>query len=289
MKPTCKAIRKVCLGGAIAIYGALLLLPMLCHSQSMQQLITQSDAGDPKAEYLAGKIYSNGSIGRVNYPAAAKLFRRSAESGNMNALAELGMFYTLGHGVTADTTKGRALVLEAAEKGSAVGLRYVATQEQYALGTRLNLSDAIRLYRKAIAAGDIPSLNRLAMIYIHGRTGVCDVHVALELLKSGSSSGDPWAELHLGELYAAGKLTDIAADPRELSDRDIPVCNPTQMASELANSHGTSSALTLYETAAAAGNPIASYRTAEMIEASGGGSEGLKVALQYYRRSVALG
>jgi TPR repeat protein len=73
-------------------------------------------------------------------------------------------------------------------------------------GIPVNYQDAFQLFNFAASNGHPAAMNRLALMYIHGRGVNLDINKGLELLEKAAKLGSENSRLYLGVLYLEGEL-----------------------------------------------------------------------------------
>ena len=97
----------------------------------LDQIRRQVDNDIPEAMYYLGGSYFHGNLGLAKSPKkAAKIWKRSVELGNVEAMAQLGYLYLTGNGVKLDKKKAIQLLRTSADGGYA--------NAQYLLSKELN-------------------------------------------------------------------------------------------------------------------------------------------------------
>jgi hypothetical protein len=91
------------------------------------------------------------------------LFVRVADSGNADAIANIGLFYELGRGVKSDVALAKKLHVRAAEAGSVPGRRNLAIALEHGVGGESDPRRALSLYWSAAMEGDIFSREKLRL------------------------------------------------------------------------------------------------------------------------------
>ena len=124
------------------------------------------DAGiEPEACWVLALAYEHGRGVRKHAKRALAYYQKGAELGNLDCLANLGVYYIEGEKVPEDKEKGFRLCLKAAEQGNGVAMRAVGTCYQFGHGVRDDMKKAIYWYEKALEVIDDPELARKVMIF----------------------------------------------------------------------------------------------------------------------------
>jgi TPR repeat protein len=223
--------------------------------------VAAAESGDAAAGLKLANGFYNGQYGRRDFASAVKWYTRSAQAGNNEAKAHLGLCYLFGRGVAADPVQGAAMINEAAASNDRAALRIAGVMYQYGQGVPKDEAKAASLFTSAVAQGDVNSLDRLGTLYFFGRGVPRDRAKAVQLFKQGARAGDSWAKLHLARLYQRGKGT-----PRQ-----------------------PQYALSLLLESAGQGNRAAQYATGRAYLLGIGATRNRKTAVYYYRLSASHG
>ena len=160
----------------------------------------------PEAIGFLGTLYLNGRPYLAkNSKKAAKLFKRAAELGNLEAMAQLGYLYERGEdGVKLDKRKAMRLFRVAADRGLA--------QAQNTLAARLfadgDLEGSTHYLRLAAEKGLIAAQRRVGMCYVHGSGAERDFEGGMRWLSRAAAQGDEEATRLLNNLNDLKQLAD---------------------------------------------------------------------------------
>lgn len=158
------------------------------------------------ANYTMGLIYG---LAQKDYVNAAKYYRKAAESGNSDAMVNLGTLYERGYGVPMDYEKAYALYFKAAQDNNYYACYNLGLCYQYGRGKDIDLTKAVYWYKKAEeAGGDQNGLCfKIGYILFTINDGEC-----FSWLKRASESGNLIAEIGVGVCYAKGLGTEKNID-----------------------------------------------------------------------------
>lgn len=131
-----------------------------------------------------------------------------SESGDLEALHELGWRSLLGEGVSKDWPKAIALITKAAQKGGLNAQNSLGLLYDFGLGVPQKTASAIRWYEKAAKAGHPLAAMHLAQAYLNSRKDDKAQGKALESLRKAAEQGIPEAMSQLGYYYEAGIGTE---------------------------------------------------------------------------------
>lgn len=163
-----------------------------------------AEAGDDLAQYVLGKMYSNGEGADRNYAEGVKWYMKSAAKGHPEAQCNIGYAYARGLGLEADEKKAVEWFMKSAKSGSPVcqynlGVRYESGQ-----GIQADMREAFRFYKMAAAQGEYAAQYRLAQEYESGASAD-DKAEAYRLYSASAGSGYALAQYKAGLLCDAGE------------------------------------------------------------------------------------
>ena len=156
------------------------------------------------SDYKAGEKYYYGKGVPADYTAAAKLYRRAADSGHRGAQYSLGWCCEHGKGVPADYAKACKLYRQAADQGhndAAYRLGYLCEQGK---GVPADYAKACKLYRQAAGNGHDDAQYRLGLCYSRGRGVDKDDFEAFNWYRKAAEQGNADAQYRLGLCYSTG-------------------------------------------------------------------------------------
>lgn len=135
-----------------------------------------AEADNPDAQYALAELHLKGDGVSRNYPAAAQLFRRAAEKGNL------------------------------ARAQYALGLLY-----QRGLGVPKNEVEAVLWWQKAADQSFMPAITWVGLSLLEGRGIQKDEEAARKMLERAAEGDEPNAQYTLGRIYEKG--LGIKKDP----------------------------------------------------------------------------
>jgi len=126
-------------------------------------------------------------------------YRQLAESGDVEAMYNLGVIYSRGMGVEQSFVESLKWHRLAAEKGLVIAMRSVAIRYEKGEGTQKSYIVASEWYKRAALLGDFASMNNLASMYSKGQGVEQDLAMAYAwvTLAVEVSSSDPDARAYL--------------------------------------------------------------------------------------------
>ena len=135
------------------------------YTKSVELAKKADAANEPEACWVLALAYEHGRGVRKNAKRAMAYYQKGADLGNLDCLANLGVYYIEGEKVPEDKEKGFELCLKAAEQGNGVAMRAVGTCYQFGHGVQDDMEKAIYWYEKALEVIDDPELARKVMIF----------------------------------------------------------------------------------------------------------------------------
>src|SRR5688572_14077702 len=99
--------------------AALTNKPSVTLGQAIQFCLQAAEAGDPKAQFVAGNIYVEGYGVPRNDAEGAQWFARAAKAGHAGAQNALGLLHEDGRGVSSNLVEALSWYRKAAEQGLA--------------------------------------------------------------------------------------------------------------------------------------------------------------------------
>ena len=183
-------------------------------------LVKKAEAGDPKAQvdlnrYLSEKwmdapwlslwnpiryVYPKGYRAEQNIKEAAKWLTKSAEQGYPNALFILGIYKSVGLGVTKDMKEAINLWTKAAEQGFMPAQGFLGSRYANGNGVPQDYKEAVKWYKKAAEQGDASTQFRLGSCYANGEGVTKDMKEAVKWWTKAAEQGDADAKEELEKL-----------------------------------------------------------------------------------------
>lgn len=195
---------------------------------SIAQIEAAANAGDANAMNRMGLIYGNGRDGvPADYAKALDWYRKSADAGNNDARANLGVMYELGQGTQTDSPKAIELYKSAAANGSSFAMTRLGIMYQDGKGMKADSKEAVRWYQKAVDAGSPEAMNYLGVCYVNGDGVAEDDKKCVELLTKAADQNYVTAIHNLGKLYQLGRgVPKDAAKAMEWYQRGAKLNDP---------------------------------------------------------------
>jgi len=155
-----------------------------------------AESGDPRAQYLLGKMYGNG-YGVAKYQAGAvSWYRKAAEQGYASAQAALGWMYANGRGVTKDEAEAVKWYRKAAEQDDAWAQGNLGFMYANGRGVAKDEAEAVKWYRLAADQGDASAQYNLGQMYAEGRAAASFHTVVIDAGHGGSDNGDSYEKVY---------------------------------------------------------------------------------------------
>ena len=121
----------------------------LAHAQDFDEIKRKAEAGDARAQYQLGWMYSIGHGVILSDIETVKWWRLAAEQGNAMAQYGLGHMYFYGKGISQSTTEALRWWRLAAEAGNAEAQYDLGYMYQNGNGVSKNDEEAVKWYRMA--------------------------------------------------------------------------------------------------------------------------------------------
>lgn len=204
-----------------------------------------------------GKIYYNGTRVNKDYVLAKKLFEKSAELGNCQALNCLACIYADGDGVE----KNEQLAIDLFQRSIQAGGYFAISNLAITYGNKKNYHLAIEFYEKAIKAGNYSVARYLGDIYVKGKGVEKNINRAIKLYEKAIGLDDGSSANNLGLIYKNGNGVE----------------------------KNINKAIELYEKAITLGNKYACNNLARMYEYGTDVEKNIDKAIELYEKSIELG
>ncbi len=132
-------------------------------------------------------------------------FEKSANQGNADAMAMLGYFYLHDDFIYQDITKGKSLIQQSIDAGSAYGLMIKGIIHYEAIGgTQQDHQKAKEWTQKAANLGNARAQDQLGVMYRDGIGTPIDYQQALYWYTKSAEQGFAAAQNNIGHLYHNG-------------------------------------------------------------------------------------
>ena len=176
-----------------------------------------ADLGHPLAPYFLGLHYdwhSNGERG--DHVQALSWYRIGAERGDPCAQERLGFCCEIGSGCPQDLVQARMWYMKAAEQGEILAMIHAAELLLDGRGGEKNVSEGLRLLRRAAEEDDQEAPIRLGLFYFRGEDVPAEDRsradeLAFQWLGRAAAQFDELAYAPLGKLYIEGR--GVEKDP----------------------------------------------------------------------------
>lgn len=113
-----------------------------------------AQAGNPAAQVALGTLLRTGKGVAKDVAAGAAWYRKAADQNYAAGLSHLGLVYELGEGVPTDWPRAEKLCQASARQFDKLGLYCFARDFQFGIGVAQDRAHAIRLFDRAMDAGD---------------------------------------------------------------------------------------------------------------------------------------
>lgn len=162
--------------------------------------LSSLEPNNPTAQNYLGLLYLEGREVKKNEKEAFKLFKKSAEAGNIDAIYNLGYLYAVGKGVKKNWEEAYKLLKKAADEGSILGMINFAELNL----VNYNYSNFYKYYKMAADNGSVYAMNNLGYCLLNGIGTKKNKTEALELFNKAAQAGEPLAFYNLGCAYETG-------------------------------------------------------------------------------------
>lgn len=177
-------------------------------SASFRCFSMAAQLGDPAAQLYMGSLYHRGSFVVDTDPALAlRYVEMAAEQRHSAALHYLALMHRNGEcGLTADETKFRDLIFQAAKSGEYAPALYTLADMYYggSDGVDVDYVKAIDLYTRAGKAGENEALCSAAAMHFHGTGVPKDERKAFELYQDAAVKGSVNALRNIASMHFYG-------------------------------------------------------------------------------------
>ena len=156
--------------------------------------------------FLLGQLHWKGKGVKKNSDIAEKYFKKAIECGLTTGYDELANVYMYNPDTSnllePESVKiGYQYLLQGAEYNESACLSHIALCNEYGIGVKKNIKNAIKWYKKAALHGDLHAFYRLAYIYFMSRnTSIDNIANACEWAKKGAYYREPRCLDLLGDI-----------------------------------------------------------------------------------------
>ncbi|MBQ8754880.1 MAG: sel1 repeat family protein [Lentisphaeria bacterium] len=256
-----------------------------------------AEAGDARAQYLLGKIYSDGVLVKRDYKEGFKWLLKADAQNYAKAYALLALYYRNGYGdVKADPAKMLDYLNKgvAAKQGDAIALMGRCYLEGN--GVKQDVKKAVEYFRQSANMKDGEGEFWMGLCCLKGIGVQAHIPTAIMYLKRSAAAKNPNGCFYMGMCYkdglgvkedlaAAAKNFEIAANggnPDAMYQYGLLLENGRGVKKDPAKAFGW------YERSAAAKNPYGLCALAQCYESGSGVAKDARTALFFYRRSADL-
>ncbi|AGI47786.1 Sel1 repeat protein [Thermoplasmatales archaeon BRNA1] len=167
-------------------------------------LVTESH--DPGKLYVYAGMYFQGITVPVDKEKAVRLYRMSAEKGNIDAQVRLGIIYMTGDGAEKDYSESFKWFKLASDRGNPDAEYFASLMYSRGWGTEKNPSEAVRLCYLAADSGCTGAMVEIAKWYRDGENLLAkSTDLCLAWLRRAADREYPDALYELGCMYSFGE------------------------------------------------------------------------------------
>lgn len=148
-----------------------------CSDEQSKKIQLSAEQGDTDAQYLLGRMYTEGQGVRKDkdqaiywYKKAIEGYLDAAEQGNIDAQFELAMMLTKGYGVSKDEIKSFHWFQKAAEQGHVDAQYNLGKMYAQGRGVDKDKNKAVEWYKKAAKHGNADAQSELRVIADENKT-----------------------------------------------------------------------------------------------------------------------
>ena len=205
--------------GNVSDYGEEALYEMIAHiiNSSFDSIIafdTYCDIEDTTDDYDHGAyLLANIQLEKNENIEGIKNMEKAALSGMPEAQCKLGLIYSMGERVAANTVLAHQWFMKAAESGSAMGMFLVGQDYYYGSAGERDDEKAIYWLQKSADLDYCQAEDLLGILYLNGEIVKRDVTKAFDLISKAANQGEAHAQYTLAVMYARG--VDIDFDDKK--------------------------------------------------------------------------
>jgi hypothetical protein len=163
-----------------------------------------ADSGDANAMVNLGLMYENGNGIAQDYAEAVRWYRKAADAGYALGMSNLGTTYRDGKVVVQDDAEAVRWFRKAADDGSAMGMVNLGWMFENGKGVAKDDAEAVRWYRKAADVGEPLGFSSLGVMYDNGKGVAKDDAEAVRWYRKAADADIPVAMNNLGTMYRDG-------------------------------------------------------------------------------------
>jgi TPR repeat protein len=194
------------IGGLWLFHSHLSAAPESKAVARVNELQKKANAGDPRAQFLYGRMIGAGNGVPVNIPEAIKWIQKSANSGYSKAQYNMGLAFKNGTGVPENPSESAKWFELAAIQG--LGLAEYRLGNCYAegIGVKRNIQTAIEWWQKAVSHNITEAYNSLAALYYYGKDDIkADIDMAIKFFEQGVNKNNVLSMQNLATHYFQNK------------------------------------------------------------------------------------
>lgn len=172
---------------------------------AVELLVQEANTGNPQAMFELGWIYRQGELGLDADPEMSWFWlQRAAEKGHPLAQLACSTACYNGHGVPPDKEKAAEWAKKAALEGNCRAISYLGSCYEAGEGVAKDPEKALKLYRMASEQGDNEAFNRIGNLYEKGIGVESSPQTAVRYYAIGASRLDPACMFDLARCYMTG-------------------------------------------------------------------------------------
>lgn len=170
------------------------------YAEALPEMRRLADAGEPRAQYGLGIMYSQGWGLAQSKETARVWFERAANQGNGDAAYNLGIFYDTGTGAPVDRAQALAWFRRAGELGHAQAAYNAGHLYIRGDGVPVSLNDAFYWFNRSAELGEPAGQNAIGYAYRNGFGTAMDWDMARYWYRRAIEGGSEAAEHNMREI-----------------------------------------------------------------------------------------
>lgn len=164
-----------------------------------------ADAGNARAQFVLGDLYSKGQSVPHDPATAASWYRKAAEQGLASAQLNLAGMYAEGEGVPQDLEAAIGWLRKAADQSDAAAQYQLGIMYGNGRGVPQDVTTGASWIRKAAEQGDAQAQYGLGGLYLEGQGVPRNVETGVSWFRKSADQGYARAQLTMGKMYDAGQ------------------------------------------------------------------------------------
>ncbi|MDO8346453.1 MAG: tetratricopeptide repeat-containing serine protease family protein [Rugosibacter sp.] len=173
--------------------------------KTLAALLKSAESGDAEAQAQMGVSYRYGIYTPKDEAKAADWYQKAATQGHAGAQFNLGKMNYYGEGIPKDVVKATEWFQRAATQGLADAQAYLGVLYAHGEGVPKDATKAVEWIQKAATQGHANAQYNLGKAYYDGVGAPKDLIKAIEWFQRAATQDDTDAQFALGVMYSKGK------------------------------------------------------------------------------------